>query len=75
MGFRRGALISKEDKIQALDLISEACENGANQKTSCNILGISPRTIQRWKRSRDLKDKRINRKNKPHNKLSIEEQE
>ena len=75
MGCRRGALISKEDKIQALDLISEACENGANQKTSCNILGISPRTIQRWKRSRDLKDKRINRKNKPHNKLSIEEQE
>ena len=71
MGSKRGALIYKKDKIQALSLIQEAKESGATQKASCNILGITPRTIQRWKY--DIEDKRVTRIYTPHNKLTIEE--
>jgi len=72
LGGKRGALISKKDKIQALALIQEAKRSGATQKASCDILGITPRTIQRWKY--DIEDKRVIRKYTPHNKLTIEEQ-
>ncbi|KKL12802.1 hypothetical protein LCGC14_2532120 [marine sediment metagenome] len=71
---RRGALTFKEDRIQALALIKEAYEAGASQKASCNILGISSRTIQRWKKENGLKDGRIIRRQTPHNKLTKEEQ-
>ena len=68
-------MTSKKGRIQILDLINEACENGANQQTSCDILGISPRTIQRWKKVPKSNDRRINGKNTPHNKLSVTEEE
>lgn len=74
MGGERGALTSKEDRIQALALIKEACEAGASQKASCNILEISSRTIQRWKKEHSLEDGRIMRRQMPYNKLTIEEQ-
>jgi putative transposase len=73
LGGKRGALTSAEDRIQALALIKEACEAGASQKASCNILGISSRTIQRWKKEYRLEDGRIIRKQMPHNKLTKEE--
>lgn len=75
MAGKRGSLISKKDKKQALALIKEAYKVGASQKASCDILGISPRTLQRWKKEPNLEDKRINRKYIPHNKLTIEEKE
>jgi len=74
LGGKRGALTSKEDRTQALALIKEAYEAGASQKASCNILGISSRTIQRWKKENSLKDGRIIRRQIPHNKLTKEEQ-
>lgn len=74
MGGKRGVLASTEDRIQALALIKEACEAGASQKASCNILGISSRTIQRWKKDYNLEDGRILRKQMPHNKLTRKEQ-
>lgn len=69
----RGCLISKEDRMLALDLIQEACEAGASQRAACNTLGITPKTIRRWKNK--LEDARATRKIIPHNKLSIEERE
>jgi transposase InsO family protein len=57
----------------ALDLIQEACEAGASQRAACNTLGITPKTIRRWKNK--LEDARATRKIIPHNKLSIEERE
>jgi len=59
LGGKRGTLTSKED---------------TSQKASCNILGISSRTIQRWKKEYNLEDGRIIRRPIPHNKLTIEEQ-
>ena len=70
---RRGCLISKEARIQTLDLVKEACEAGASLQASCNILGITPKTIQRWKRNK-LQDGRTTRNMLPHNKLTLEEQ-
>lgn len=75
MGNRRGNLISKKDRMQILELIKEACEAGASQQAACNILGITPKTIQRWKSKNKFEDGRITRKIIPYNKLTEEEQE
>ena len=74
MECNRGGLISKKDKQQALTLLKEAYEAGASKKASCNILGISLRTMQRWRKRANLEDSRINRKQRPHNKLTSQEQ-
>jgi len=66
-------MISKEDRILALDLIKEACEAGASQQAACTILGITTKTIQRWKKN--LEDGRTTRKMTPYNKLTKKEQE
>ena len=73
MGIRRGSLIPKEDRMLALDLIKEAYEAGASQQSACIVLGITPKTVQRWKKK--LEDGRIARKMIPHNKLTKEEEE
>lgn len=49
MGGRRGRLISASDRKTAIMLIEEAKENGAREIKACQELGISQRTLQRWK--------------------------
>ncbi len=73
MESRRGRLISEDEKRKVLELIGDACKAGAKQQTACEIVGISPKTIQRWKCQENLKDGRNDRKIPPHNKLSSEE--
>jgi len=70
LGKRRGRLISETNRVKILELINEACKAGARQQSACNILGITPRTIQRWKAFDKLKDGRMTRKTPPKNKLS-----
>lgn len=74
MGRQRGRLFSKVDRIKTLQLIDEACNAGARQQASCNVLGVSSKTIQRWKSSNLLEDRRMQKIAPPHNKLSIQEQ-
>lgn len=42
-------MISAPDRAEAIKLIAEAKESGASEKKACNELGISLRTIQRWR--------------------------
>lgn len=72
---RRGKLILEEEKREILKLIKNACEEGADQQAACDIVGISPKTIQRWKCRQDLKDGRSRVKTLPHNKLTENEKE
>jgi putative transposase len=56
----------------------EACIAGASQLKACVVLGISPRTLQRWQEDGQVKaDSRgmSNAHSKPHNKLSLLEQQ
>jgi putative transposase len=58
-----------------MSLINEACIAGARHEASCNLLGISCKTIQRWKSLGLSEDKRRDRTVPPHNKLSTQEQQ
>ncbi len=72
MGGRRGRLISASDRQTAIKLIEEAVHAGARQVKACDELGISFRTLQRWRdESTPLEDQRPHAKrSEPINKLS-----
>ena len=57
----------------AINLITEACSNGARKSEACKIANISLRTLQRWHKNEGLNDQRGNRKTAPSNKLADEE--
>lgn len=58
MGGRRGRLISSKSRQEAVKLIDEACRAGARRSRACELLGISPRTLRRWRQPDGLTDKR-----------------
>ncbi len=60
----------EEDRKEILDLIEQACQQGARKRAACELLGISIRTVQRWETSHSLRDGRIDADKKPSNKLS-----
>lgn len=55
---------------ELLILVDAACRQGARKGLACELLGLSIRTLQRWEKADNLKDKRLNRKCVPANKLS-----
>ena len=57
-----------------MTLIHEAVENGARLKPSCAILGLSERTLQRWKIDKHGEDRRCGPRHAPINGLSQQEQ-
>lgn len=59
-----------EQRQDILTLVNEACANGARQSKACELLGISPRTLQRWLHHGDQEDKRLTPSREPANKLS-----
>lgn len=67
-------MISLADRQMAITLIDEAVASGARQFKACEVLGLSPRTLQRWKKS-GLVDQRTTREYTPTNKLSDEERQ
>ena len=60
----------KEQKLQILQRIEHAVNAGARQSKACLILGISSRTLQRWRNCGDLTDSRCKPNKKPSNALS-----
>lgn len=72
MGGRRGRLISRTDKNTAITLIYEAHASGARLHKACAVLGMSVRTLQRW-RKYGRTDKRKRAEKNVRNKLSNEE--
>jgi putative transposase len=58
-----------------LDLIAEAVESGARLSPAAEILGLSARTIIRWRRNHECMDKRKGLQKAPDNKLSSQERQ
>ena len=60
----------KQERDDIIHLVSEAKSNGAGQKKACDIIGITPKTLQRWARSKNKEDGRLSANHCPGNKLS-----
>ena len=56
-----------------LGLIDEAVSCGARQRKACEVVGLDPRTLQRWKAQGIGEDRRAGPKHPPSNKLSAQE--
>lgn len=53
-----------------LDLLAQAIRQGAEQQEACEVLGIDPRTIQRWRSAGGGDDHRAGPNQAPRNKLN-----
>lgn len=59
-----------------LERIEEAVASGSRLSKACEIFGLSPRTVQRWKQhSEGGEDQRQGPKVKPKNRLDVEERQ
>ncbi|MCP4363879.1 MAG: IS3 family transposase [Planctomycetes bacterium] len=64
------------ERQTAVSLVNEACKAGARKEKACELLSITPRTIQRWEKgSSVIEDQRKYRQQTPGNKLSPEERD
>lgn len=73
----RGRRHAPEERAQILILVAEAVETGARQEAAAEVLGLTTRTLQRW-RTQDAKggeDRRRGALTEPGNKLSPQERE
>ena len=70
-------MISVLDRSKAITLIQTAVTNGAREERACEELGISRRTLQRWRNDlTPLEDQRpVVKRPIPQNKLSEDERE
>jgi putative transposase len=57
-----------------LTAIAEAQQSGARLEAACQVIGVSARTIQRWKRLPDVEDRRCGPRHRPGNALSAREE-
>ena len=62
------------ERAEIIKLIDEARMSGARQSNACKIIGISCRTLQRWRQD-DTQDGRIDAKHAPANKLTAMERQ
>lgn len=63
----RGRFHSSQVRQAVLTLIEEATAAGARQQAACRVLGISARTIQRWRKAACAPDRRKGRASVPRN--------
>ena len=76
MGGSRGRLVLAKNRLQAIELISEACQAGARKTKACELLNLSVRTVIRWEQESNSADKRkTSTRSAPGNKLTQEERE
>lgn len=70
-------MISVSDRQQVIILIKEAVDSGARETAACKEIGISRRTLQRWRsKLSPIKDQRKYAKRPtPANKLSEDERQ
>jgi len=59
-----------EERSKIILLITNAINSGARQFKACDIIGISPKTFQRWSCPDNKSDGRLNAKHSPSNKLT-----
>lgn len=69
----RGRFHSWQVRQAVLGLVEEATVAGARQQDACRVLGISTRTIQRWRKAACAQDRRKGRASVPRNVLTAAE--
>ena len=65
----------KHERQEVIKLVDEAQASGVRQSKACAIIGISPKTLQRWQQPDNRGDGRLEAEHKPQNKLSEQERE
>ncbi|WP_397378583.1 IS3 family transposase [Paenibacillus sp. YYML68] len=50
LGGPRGRMISASDRRMAMELIQEAVDAGAKEEAACQEIGLTQRTLQRWRK-------------------------
>ena len=73
MGGQRGRLIGATERYQAIILINEASIAGARRHKSCELLGLTVRTLERWKKEKGQCDQRASAPRVIANKFTEEE--
>ncbi|WP_158501561.1 IS3 family transposase [Vitiosangium sp. GDMCC 1.1324] len=71
----RGRLHDSDVRLRVCRLVAEAVMDGSRQSSACRLLGISGRTIQRWRQPERAQDGRLNARRRPTNRLSDEERQ
>lgn len=69
----RGRAHSREDRNVVLSLIDQAVAEGARQSEASRLLGLSDRTVQRWRRDPEGEDARQGPSTPPNHKLDENE--
>jgi putative transposase len=64
-----------EDRSNCINLVDEAVRTGARQARACEMLGISTRTLERWRKHPEKHDMRKGPHCKPANSLSDAEKQ
>ena len=69
-------MIPIPERQQIVHWVAEASAAGARRHKACELLGIAPRTLERWRQCGGLKhDARTTRAYEPENKLSDQERD
>lgn len=65
--------MTADDRKEVLRLVEETVADGASQDKACEILGVTEKSVQRWRLKPVLDDQRRGPKTSPANKLTNEE--
>ncbi len=65
----------KAERAEILSLVSQAQASGARQSLACEVIGLSPKTIQRWNQSDTGQDGRFDAIHTPANQLTAQERQ
>lgn len=68
-------MTSPAARIEIINMVAGAVDAGARQGQACEIVGLSVRTLQRWKLTDTKPDGRTTRVQEPGHALTIEERE
>ena len=68
-------MISAKEKEHTIILIDEACSAGARLFKACEILKLTTRTVQRWRKPETLDDRRKESTRIPGNKITVMERQ
>ena len=65
----------RADRKTIIQLIDEAQASGARQSKACAIIGISAKTVQRWRQRDNTQDGRLDARHEPSNRLTALERQ
>ncbi len=63
------------ERENIINLIGDAKVSGSRQSKACEVVGISAKTIQRWRQPDNMQDGRLDAKHEPSNKLTTQERQ